>query len=46
MDLGLAGKTAIITWVGSNTGRGIVLGFAKEGSNIVLADIDEPRGTR
>jgi NAD(P)-dependent dehydrogenase (short-subunit alcohol dehydrogenase family) len=34
MDLGLAGKTAIITGGGSNVGRGITLGFAQEGFNV------------
>jgi 2-hydroxycyclohexanecarboxyl-CoA dehydrogenase len=46
MDLGLAGKTAIITGGGSNIGRGITLGFAQEGSNIVIAEIDEPQGQK
>jgi 2-hydroxycyclohexanecarboxyl-CoA dehydrogenase len=46
MDLGLAGKTVIVTGGGSNIGRGITLGFAQEGSNIVLADIDEPQGQK
>jgi 2-hydroxycyclohexanecarboxyl-CoA dehydrogenase len=41
MDLGLAGKTVIITGGASNIGRGITLGFAKERANIVIADIDE-----
>ncbi len=46
MDLGLAGKTVIITGGGSNIGRGITLGFAKEGSNIVMAELDEPQGQK
>jgi len=46
MDLGLAGKSVIITGGGSNIGRGITLGFAREGSNILLADIDEPQGQK
>jgi len=41
MDLGLAGKTAIVTGGASNIGRAITLAFAKEKSNIVIADIDE-----
>ena len=44
--LGLEGKTAIITGGGSNIGRGIVLGFAKEKANIVLADIDEAQAKK
>jgi len=41
MELGLAGKTVIVTGGSSNIGRGIVLAFAREGSDIVIADIDE-----
>lgn len=46
MDLGLAGKTVIVTGGGSNIGRGIVLAFAGEGSNIVNADLDEKQGRK
>ena len=41
MDFGLAGKTAIVTGGASNIGHGIVMAFAKEGTNVVIADIDE-----
>lgn len=46
MDLGLEGKTVIVTGGGSNIGRGIVLAFAKEGSNIVNAEVDEEQGQK
>lgn len=40
MDLGLAGKSAIVTGGASNIGRGISLAFAKEGVNLAIADLD------
>jgi len=46
MELGLAEKTVIVTGGSSNVGRGIVLAFAREGSNIVIADIDEVQGEK
>ncbi|MFC1926329.1 SDR family NAD(P)-dependent oxidoreductase [Chloroflexota bacterium] len=46
MELGLKGKVAIVTGGGSNIGRGIVLAFAREGSNIVIAEIDEPQAEK
>ncbi|MEW6034013.1 MAG: glucose 1-dehydrogenase [Chloroflexota bacterium] len=46
MDLGLAGKTAIVTGGGSNIGRGIALGLAREGANVVIADIDEKQADK
>jgi 2-hydroxycyclohexanecarboxyl-CoA dehydrogenase len=46
IDLGLTGKTVIVTGGGSNIGRGIVLTFAREGSNIVNAEIDEKQGQK
>ncbi|HKZ51350.1 MAG TPA: SDR family NAD(P)-dependent oxidoreductase [Dehalococcoidia bacterium] len=39
MDLQLRGKTAIVTGGGSNIGRGISLTLAREGANVVIADI-------
>ena len=46
MDLRLAGKTAIVTGGASNVGRGIVLAFAREGANIVIADRDEKQSLK
>lgn len=46
MDLGLNGKTVIVTGGSSNIGRGILLGFAAEGCNIVNADIDTEQGQK
>lgn len=41
MDLGLKGKSVIVTGGGSNIGRAIVLAFAREGARIAIAEIDE-----
>lgn len=46
MDLNLANKTVIVTGGASNIGRGIVLAFAKEKSNIIIAEIDEPQANK
>ena len=46
MDLGLAAKTVIVTGGGSNIGRAILLTFAKEGANVVNAEIDEKQGQK
>jgi len=46
VDLGLSGKTVIVTGGGSNIGRSIVLAFAREGSNIVNAELDEKQGQK
>ena len=40
MDLGLKDKAVIVTGGGSNIGRAIVLGFAREGASITIGDID------
>jgi 2-hydroxycyclohexanecarboxyl-CoA dehydrogenase len=46
MDLGLKGKNVIITGGGSNIGFGIVMGFAKEGCNIMIADLDDKQAQK
>ncbi|MFC2066612.1 SDR family NAD(P)-dependent oxidoreductase [Chloroflexota bacterium] len=46
MDLGLKGKTVIVTGGVSNIGRAISLSFVKEGVNVVIADIDESQGKK
>jgi 2-hydroxycyclohexanecarboxyl-CoA dehydrogenase len=46
MDLNLTSKTVIVTGGGSNIGRAIVLAFAGEKSNIVIADIDEAQSRK
>lgn len=44
MNLNLADKTVIVTGAGSNIGRAIALAFARERSNVVVAEIDEGQG--
>jgi 2-hydroxycyclohexanecarboxyl-CoA dehydrogenase len=46
MDLGLRGRTVIVTGGASNIGREIVLRFADEGAQVYLADIDERQAER
>jgi NAD(P)-dependent dehydrogenase (short-subunit alcohol dehydrogenase family) len=41
VDLGLAGKTVIVTGASGGIGRGLVQGFAAEGCKVVLASRDE-----
>lgn len=40
MDLGFEGKSVVVTGGASNIGRAITLGFAREGANITIAEID------
>jgi len=44
MDLGLDGKTTIVTGASGTIGRGIVQRFTEEGSNVVLATRDADKG--
>ncbi|MGK2915140.1 MAG: SDR family NAD(P)-dependent oxidoreductase [Porticoccaceae bacterium] len=46
MDLDLKNKSVIVTGGASNIGRAIVLGFATEGANITIADLDTESGER
>jgi len=46
VDLGYKGKTVIVTGGSSNINRANVLGFAAEGANLVIADIDEKQGPK
>ena len=46
MELGLKGKSVIVTGGGSNIGRAIVHAFAAEGCNIAIADIDQAQGEK
>src|SRR5215475_6283038 len=46
MDLGLEGKTVIVTGGSGGIGRGLVLGFAEEGSNVVIATRDATQGQK
>lgn len=44
MDLGLKGKTAVVTGGSGGIGRGLVMEFAKEGLNVVSASRDAATG--
>ena len=46
MDLELNGKTAIVTGGASNIGKAIAEGFAAEGANVVVADVDKAQAER
>ncbi len=46
MELKLRDKTVIVTGGSSNIGRATALALAAEGSNVVVADIDETQGQK
>ena len=46
MDLGLAGRSAIVTGGASNIGRAIVHGLVEEGVRVTLADVDAAQAHR
>jgi NAD(P)-dependent dehydrogenase (short-subunit alcohol dehydrogenase family) len=46
MELGLAGKVAVITGGSGGIGRGLVLEFAREGINVISASRDVETGKR
>jgi 2-hydroxycyclohexanecarboxyl-CoA dehydrogenase len=46
MDLGLTGKTAIVTGGASNIGKAITEGLIAEGANVVIADVDDAQSSR
>lgn len=46
MDLGLKGKTALVSGGASNIGRAICMTFGEEGANVGIVDIDEENGNK
>jgi NAD(P)-dependent dehydrogenase (short-subunit alcohol dehydrogenase family) len=46
MELGLAGRSVIVTGASGGIGRGLVLAFAEEGANVALASRDREQSER
>jgi NAD(P)-dependent dehydrogenase (short-subunit alcohol dehydrogenase family) len=46
MDLGLKGKTAIVTGGASHIGRGIAIALAAEGAAVIIADLDQKQAEK
>ena len=46
MDMGLRGKTVIVSGGGSNIGYSISIAFAEEAANLVIGDIDEAQAQK
>ena len=46
MDLGLKDGRVLVTGGGSNVGRGIVHGFAREGARVAICDIDRDQAEK
>jgi NAD(P)-dependent dehydrogenase (short-subunit alcohol dehydrogenase family) len=46
MDLGLGGRTVVITGGSGGIGHGLVIGFAREGANVVSASRDVATGEK
>jgi NAD(P)-dependent dehydrogenase (short-subunit alcohol dehydrogenase family) len=44
VDLGLGGRTVIVTGGSGGIGRGLVLGFAAEGAHAAIATRDGAKG--
>ncbi|ANI42482.1 short-chain dehydrogenase [Mycolicibacterium vaccae 95051] len=46
MDTGMTGHTVVVTGANANIGRGIALGFAAEGANLVVVGRDGAQGAK
>lgn len=46
MDLGLRNRVVMVTGGASNIGRGLALGFAREGARVHIGDVDDEQARR